>query len=183
AIMFSEKVCNELKFLDMPNVEFLVDFKETDLTENGIDVAEFLISSNVGELPKPLTKVASGGELSRVMLALKTVLANKDKIETMIFDEIDSGVSGRAALKVAKKLKEVSNGKQVLCVTHLAQLMAYADNHYLIEKSVKDNKTYTSVTPLDYEGRKKEIARITGGGEITETNLSNAEEMMKGVLL
>lgn len=183
AVKFSEKVCNELKFLDMPNVEFLVDFKETDLTENGIDVAEFLISSNVGELPKPLTKVASGGELSRVMLALKTVLANKDKIETMIFDEIDSGVSGRAALKVAKKLKEVSNGKQVLCVTHLAQLMAYADNHYLIEKSVKDNKTYTSVTPLDYEGRKNEIARITSGGEITETSLSNAEEMIKGVLL
>ncbi|MGN0527165.1 MAG: DNA repair protein RecN [Acutalibacteraceae bacterium] len=183
AAVFSKKVCDELKFLDMPNVEFLVDFKETDLTENGIDIAEFLISSNVGEIPKPLTKVASGGELSRVMLALKTVLADRDEIETMIFDEIDSGVSGRAALKVAKKLKEVSNGKQVLCVTHLAQLMAYADNHYLIEKSVKGNKTYTSVTPLDYEGRKNEIARITSGGEITKTGLSNAEEMMKGVLL
>ena len=181
---FSDKVCNELQYLDMPNVQFLVDFKEVSLYENGIDEAEFLISANVGEIPKPITKIASGGELSRIMLALKTVMANKDNIETMIFDEIDSGVSGRAALKVANKLKQVSNGKQVLCVTHLSQLMSYADTHYLIQKAVRDGKTYTGVTVLDLEGRKREIARIISGGEITQTQLENAEEMLKtgGVL-
>ena len=179
AKIFCEKVCEELRFLDMPSVEFLVDFKEVDLCENGIDSVEFLISANVGEIPKPIAKIASGGELSRIMLALKTVLADKDKISTMIFDEIDAGVSGRAALKVASKLKDVSNGKQVLCVTHLAQLMSYADSHYLIEKAVRDGKTYTGVTLLDLEGRKKEIARITSGGEITQTQLENAFEMIK----
>ncbi len=178
AKIFCERVCEELRFLDMPNVEFLVDFKEVALCENGIDSAEFLISANVGEIPKPIAKIASGGELSRIMLALKTVLADKDKVSTMIFDEIDAGVSGRAALKVASKLKEVSQGKQVLCVTHLAQLMSYAHNHYLIEKSVRDGKTYTEVNLLDIEGRKKEIARITSGGEITQTQLDNALEMI-----
>jgi len=177
--IFCEKVCDELRFLDMPSVQFLVDFKEVDLCENGIDSVEFLISANVGEIPKPIAKIASGGELSRIMLALKTVLAHKDKIPTMIFDEIDAGVSGRAALKVASKLKTVSEGKQVLCVTHLAQLMSYADSHYLIEKAVRDGKTYTGVTLLDLEGRKKEIARITSGGEITKTQLDNALEMIK----
>ncbi len=181
ALEFSEKVCNELRFLDMKHIEFLVDFKEVSLCENGIDSCEFLISANIGEAPKPITKIASGGELSRIMLALKTIMANKDKVETMIFDEIDSGVSGRAALKVASKLKAVAQGKQVLCVTHLSQLMAYADNHYLIEKKAIDGKTYTSVTPLDFEGRKLEIARITSGGEVTETQLKNAEEMLKSV--
>ncbi len=175
---FCEKVCDELRFLDMPSVQFLVDFKEVELCENGIDSVEFLISANVGEVPKPIAKIASGGELSRIMLALKTVIAHKDKIPTMIFDEIDSGVSGRAALKVASKLKTVSIGKQVLCVTHLAQLMSYADSHYLIEKAVHDGKTYTGVTLLDLEGRKKEIARITSGGEITQTQLDNALEMI-----
>lgn len=182
---FSEKVRNELRFLDMPNVEFSVRFTETELCENGTDSAEFLISANIGEDPKPIAKIASGGELSRIMLAIKTVMAHKDKIATMIFDEIDSGVSGRAALKVASKLKEVSEGKQVLCVTHLAQLMSYADSHYLIEKSAENGKTYTSVTPLDYLGRKTEIARITGGGKITDIQLENAEQMLKesGVVL
>ena len=178
AKVFCEKVCDELRYLDMPNVQFLVDFKEVDICENGIDSLEFLISANVGEIPKPIAKIASGGELSRIMLALKTVLADKDKIPTMIFDEIDAGVSGRAALKVASKLKNVSIGKQVLCVTHLAQLMSYADSHYLIEKAVRDGKTYTGVTLLDLEGRKKEIARITSGGEITQTQLDNALEMI-----
>ncbi len=178
AEIFCQKVCDELRFLDMPSVQFLVDFKEVELCENGIDSAEFLISANVGEIPKPIAKIASGGELSRIMLALKTVLADKDKIPTMIFDEIDAGVSGRAALKVASKLKGVSKGKQVLCVTHLAQLMSYADSHYLIEKAVRDEKTYTGVTLLDLEGRKKEIARITSGGEITQTQLDNALEMI-----
>ncbi len=181
ALKFSESVCNELRFLDMKHIEFLVDFKEIPLCENGMDFAEFLISANMGEIPKPITKIASGGELSRIMLALKTIMANKDKVETMIFDEIDSGVSGRAALKVASKLKDVASGKQVLCVTHLSQLMAYADNHYLIEKKAVDGKTYTGVTPLDFEGRKREIARITSGGEITEIQLRNAEEMLNGI--
>ena len=178
AEIFCEKVCEELRFLDMPSVQFLVDFKEVELCENGIDSAEFLISANVGEIPKPIAKIASGGELSRIMLALKTVLAHKDKISTMIFDEIDAGVSGRAALKVASKLKAVSSGKQVICVTHLAQLMSYADSHYLIEKAVREGKTYTGVTLLDLEGRKREIARITSGGEITQTQLDNALEMI-----
>ena len=175
---FEENVMEELRFLDMPNVEFNVQFLEVELCENGIDSVEFLISANVGEPPKPIAKIASGGELSRIMLALKNVLSDKDKIGTMIFDEVDTGVSGRAATKVAQKLKEVSCGKQVICVTHLAQLAVLADNHYLIEKSAKDGKTYTNVTPLDFEGRKYEIARITGGGEITETQLKNAEEML-----
>lgn len=178
AKIFCERVCEELRFLDIHNVEFLVDFKAVDLCENGIDSAEFLISANVGEIPKPIAKIASGGELSRIMLALKTVLAHKDKIDTMIFDEIDAGVSGRAALKVASKLKGVSEGKQVLCVTHLAQMMSYADSHYLIEKAVRDGKTYTGVTLLDLEGRTREIARITSGGEITQTQLDNALEMI-----
>lgn len=175
---FSQKVCSELKFLDMPQIQFVVDFTQVPLCEKGVDSAEFLISANVGEEPKALTKIASGGELSRIMLALKTIMANKDKIATMIFDEIDTGVSGRAALKVASKLKEVSCGKQVLCVTHLGQLMAYADNHYLIEKAARDGKTYTSVTPLDYEGRQREIARITGGGTVTDIQLQNARQMI-----
>lgn len=178
AEVFSQSVCQELKYLDMPQIQFLVDFKTVPLCENGIDSAEFLISANVGEEPKPLTKIASGGELSRTMLALKTIMADKDKIETMIFDEIDTGVSGRAALKVASKLKQVSCGKQVLCVTHLGQLMAYADSHYLIEKVARDGKTYTSVTPLDMEGRKREIARISGGGTVTDIQLANAEQMI-----
>lgn len=179
ARVFAKQVCEELRFLDMPSVEFLVEFKEAPLTEDGIDFAEFLISANVGEVPKPIAKIASGGELSRIMLSLKTVAADKDKIETMVFDEIDAGVSGRAALKVAKKLKQVSKGKQVLCVTHLAQLMSYADTHFLIQKAVHDGKTYTNVSPLDFEGRKMEIARITSGGEITQMQLQNAEEMIK----
>ena len=178
---FRTDVMEELRFLDMPSVEFNVQFTEVELCENGIDSVEFLISANVGEPPKPIAKIASGGELSRIMLALKNVLSDKDQIGTMIFDEVDTGVSGRAATKVAQKLKQVSTGRQVVCVTHLAQLAVLSDNHYLIEKTAKDGKTYTNVTPLDFEGRKYEIARITGGGEITETQLKNAEEMlMKG---
>ncbi|MBE6752317.1 MAG: DNA repair protein RecN [Ruminococcaceae bacterium] len=178
---FQTDVMEELRFLDMPSVEFNVQFTEVELCENGIDSVEFLISANVGEPPKPIAKIASGGELSRIMLALKNVLSDKDKVGTMIFDEVDTGVSGRAATKVAQKLKQVSTGRQVICVTHLAQLAVLSDNHYLIEKSARDGKTYTNVTPLDFEGRKYEIARITSGGEITETQLKNAEEMlMKG---
>ena len=178
AVKFSEKVCEELRFLDMPYVRFFTEFTDVTLCENGIDRAEFLISANVGEDPKPIAKIASGGELSRIMLAFKNVLSDKDKIATMIFDEIDSGVSGRAAVKIASKLCEVSRGRQVICVTHLAQIASKADSHYLIEKTAHNGKTYTSVKELDREGRKLEISRIIGGGEITETQLKNAEEML-----
>ena len=176
---FSAKVMDELQFLDMPNVVFEVDRKEINISENGADAIEFLISPNLGENPKPLAKIASGGELSRIMLAIKNVLSDKDNIDTLIFDEIDTGVSGRAASKLGKKLYEVSNGRQVICVTHLAQIAAQADYHFEISKSSRDGKTYTTVTPLDREGRKNELARIIGGGDtVTQTQLNMAEEML-----
>lgn len=175
---FAKKVEAELKFLDMPNVQFSVDIRPINLTENGADELEFLISPNLGETKKPLAKIASGGELSRVMLAIKNVLSDKDEIDTLIFDEIDAGVSGRAATKLGKKLSEVSKGRQVICVTHLAQIAAQADHHFEISKASHDGKTYTSVVPLDFEGRKHELARIIGSGEITQTQLNMAEELL-----
>ena len=148
----------------------------------GIDVScddvEFLISANIGQEPKPLSKIASGGELSRIMLAMKNVLAERDQVATLIFDEVDTGVSGRAAQKVAEKLRSVAQHKQVLCVTHLPQLAALAQTHLLIAKDEHDGRTYTTVTPLDMEGRKRELARIIGGAHITETTLKSAEEML-----
>ncbi len=176
---FSNKVKEELAFLDMPNVSFEVDFQSVDYTPKGRDKVEFLISANIGQAPKPLAKIASGGELSRIMLAIKNVLASKDEIDTLIFDEVDAGVSGRAAQKVALKLRQVSKGRQVICVTHLAQIAAQAGNHLLISKAVSDNKTYTKVKPLDFEGRKKEIARIIGGINLTEIQLKSAEELLR----
>ena len=175
---FSEKVRAELVFLDMPNVVFAVDMKPCELNENGADEVEFLISPNLGEAPKPMAKIASGGELSRIMLAIKNVLSDKDGTETLIFDEIDAGVSGRAASKLGKKLASVSDGRQVICVTHLAQIAAQADHHFEISKASHGGKTYTSVTPLDFDGRKRELARIIGGEEITQAQLDMAEEML-----
>ena len=163
----------------MPKVKLVVQQKTGKLTINGMDSIEFLISANLGEEPKPIAKIASGGELSRIMLALKNVIAEKDSIGTLIFDEIDTGLSGRAAQKVAMKLKEVSRGRQVICVTHSAQIAAQADCHMKISKSVSDGKTYTKVERLDTEGRIHEIARITGGLEVTELQLKSAEEMLK----
>ncbi len=180
-VEFSEKVCEELKFLDMPDVVFAVDRKQAELGENGADEIEFLISPNVGESPKPLAKIASGGELSRIMLSIKNVLSDKDGIETLIFDEIDTGVSGRAAVKLGKKLREVSKGRQVLCVTHLAQIACQADHHFSISKASVDGKTYTSVKPLDREGRKYELARIIGGEQVTKAQLDMAEEMLTNI--
>ena len=148
------------------------------MSQNGLDEVQFLMTANVGEALKPMSKVASGGELARIMLAIKNVLAEQELIDTLIFDEVDSGVSGRAAQKVAVKLRAVSGGKQVLCVTHLPQIAAMADHHLLISKSERDGRTYTSVEPLDREGRKREIARIIGGAEITATTLQSAEEML-----
>lgn len=179
ALGFENKVKDELAFLDMPAVDFSVDFKRVEYSSNGFDKIEFLISANPGEDLKPLAKIASGGELSRIMLAIKNVLAKKDRIETLIFDEIDAGVSGRAAQKVALKLRQVSKGRQVICVTHLAQIAAQADCHLLISKSVSDGKTYTQVEVLTTEGRKREIARIIGGLKITEMQLRSAEDLLK----
>lgn len=174
----SSMITEELEFLDMPNVVFTVKRKATELTENGADDIEFLISANAGEEPKPLAKIASGGELSRIMLAIKNVLADVDGVGTMIFDEIDTGVSGRAAQKIALKLHEVSKGRQVICVSHLAHIAAQGDVHLFISKSVRDGKTYTEIKPLLSDDRAYEIARIMGGIEITELQLRNAREML-----
>lgn len=176
---FIRSVKEEMTFLDMPNVQLVVSQNECELNNFGCDNIEILISTNPGEVPKPVAKIASGGELSRMMLAIKNVLADKDDIDTLIFDEVDTGISGRAAQKVGLKLKKVSNSRQVLCVTHLAQIAALADNHFKIQKSVSDSKTFTSVTKLDYEGRRNELAGIIGGVEITKATLDYAEEMLK----
>ena len=176
---FSAEVKQEMAFLDMPNVELVVSQKTCPLNANGCDEIELLISTNPGEAPKPVAKIASGGELSRMMLAIKNVLADKDDIDTLIFDEVDTGISGSASQKVGFKLKEVSASRQVLCVTHQAQIAALADNHFKIAKTVKDGKTYTGVTTLDHEGRRSELARIIGGVEITKATLDYAEELLK----
>ena len=178
AEVLSARILTELAQLDMPKVQFACQFTELELTNNGADAVAFYMSANVGEALKPMSKVASGGELARIMLAMKNVLAEQDKVNTLIFDEVDTGVSGRAAQKVAEKLKSVARSKQVLCVTHLPQLAAMGDTHLLIAKGERDGRTYTTVTPLDIEGRKRELARIIGGASITETTLMSAEEML-----
>ena len=175
----SDRILTELAQLDMPKVQFSCEFTDTELTGNGADMVAFYMSANAGEALKPLSKVASGGELARIMLAMKNVLAEKDQVNTLIFDEVDTGVSGRAAQKVAEKLRSVSWNKQVLCVTHLPQLAALATTHFLIAKEERQGRTYTTVTPLDIEGRKRELARIIGGTNITETTLKSAEEMLE----
>ncbi len=175
---FSADVERELAFLNMPSVKFIVNDSVGKLYENGIDNIEFLLSANAGEEPKPLSKIASGGELSRIMLAIKCVLSELDDIDTLIFDEIDSGVSGRAALKIAAKMKELSKTHQVICVTHLAQIAAFADEHKLISKEEKDGRTYTCIVSLDYNGRKYELARIMGGLTVTQSILNSAEELL-----
>ena len=178
AAMLSQRILTELAQLDMPRVQFECSFTELELTGNGADGVAFYMSANAGEALKPLSKVASGGELARIMLAMKNVLAEKDAVATLIFDEVDTGVSGRAAQRVAEKLKNVARHKQVLCVTHLPQLAALADSHLLIAKEERQGRTYTTVTPLDFEGRKRELARIIGGANITEITLKSAEEML-----
>lgn len=175
---FVKQVTGELEFLNMPNVKIVVDSVQGKLTLKGMDSIEFLISANVGEQPRPLAKIASGGELSRIMLALKNVIAQKDAIGTLIFDEIDTGVSGRAAQKIGLKLKNIARFRQVLCVTHLAQIAVMADNHILIEKNVVGNRTVTTVRPLAQEERKHEIARIMGGDSITPLLLENAQQLL-----
>ena len=175
----SGRILTELAQLDMPKVQFACQFTELELTPGGADAVAFYMSANVGESLKPMSKVASGGELARIMLAMKNVLAEQDHVNTLIFDEVDTGVSGRAAQKVAEKLKSVARNKQVLCVTHLPQIAAMGDTHLLIAKGEREGRTYTTVTPLDLEGRKMELARIIGGASITETTLKSAEEMLQ----
>ncbi len=178
ARIMSQRILTELTQLDMPRVQFQCMFGEQELAPNGADTVAFYMSANAGEAMKPMSKVASGGELARIMLSMKNVLAEKDQIGTLIFDEVDTGVSGRAAQKVAEKLRSLARHKQVLCVTHLPQMAALANTHMLISKSEREGRTYTSVTPLDLEGRKRELARIIGGAQITETTLKSAEEML-----
>lgn len=174
--LFIRRVTDELRFLDMPNVLIEVKHDVGKLTINGMDNIEFLISANKGEKPKPIAKIASGGELSRIMLALKSAIADKDSVATMVFDEIDTGVSGRAAQKIGIKMKQISKNRQILCVTHLSQLAVMADNHLLIEKNTVNDRTITNVKELDFDGRIKEIARIMGGENPSELIIKSAEE-------
>ena len=178
AVLLAQRILTELSQLDMPRVQFSCEFSEKELSSDGADGVVFYMSANAGEALKSMSKVASGGELARIMLAMKNVLAELDQVPTLIFDEVDTGVSGRAAQKVAEKLRCVAAHKQVLCVTHLPQLAALADTHFLIAKEERNGRTYTNVTPLEIDGRKKELARIIGGTNITETTLKSAEEML-----
>ena len=173
------RICDELHQLDMPKIRFVCEFTPQQPMQTGLDSVRFLMSANVGENLKPLSKVASGGELARIMLAMKQVLAQQDGVPTLIFDEVDAGVSGRAAQKVAYKLWTVSKGRQVLCVTHLPQIAAMADAEYTVEKRVENERTYTSVLHLDESGRKQELARLIGGSMITEMTLAGAAELLR----
>lgn len=175
---FCEAVGKELAFLDMPSVRLEVEIKPRSMGPDGADEVAFLISANPGEPPRPLARIASGGELSRMMLAIKTVLADIDDIDTMIFDEVDTGISGRAAYKVGRKLHEVSRSRQIISITHLAQMAAQADAHLLIEKKVNDGRTFTSVRALSFTERVRELARINGGDAITESQCRTAEELL-----
>ncbi len=173
----SDEICEQLRFLDMPNVKIVFALEPDKITINGRDSVEMLISANAGEEPRPLTKIASGGELSRIMLAIKSVLADVDDIPTLIFDEVDAGISGRAAQKVGVKLRETAEKRQVLCITHLAQIAAKAELHLLIEKETENERTFTKITELDSEGRVRELARIIDGTQ-SESALETAREML-----
>ena len=173
-----ERILHELRELDMGKVRFSIEFTEKAPDANGIDAVRFLMSANVGEELKPIHKIASGGELARIMLALKNVLAEQDHVMTMVFDEVDTGVSGRAAQRVAEKMAKLSRSRQVLCVTHLPQLAAMADTHFSVEKGEEDGRTFTRVVQLDRAQRRAELSRLTGGAEVTETQLRGAEEML-----
>ena len=176
---FTAAVKKELAFLNMPGIEFVTEIERVPLHTAGCDKLQFLVSANKGEPAKPMSKIASGGELSRIMLAVKTVLSGMDKIDTLIFDEVDTGISGSAANRVGEKLKQVSHNRQVLCITHLAQIAAMADHHLFISKHTEKGRTFTQVVPLDFEGRKQELARIISGESVTELQLKMAEEMLK----
>lgn len=172
------QILTELQQLDMGKIRFAVDFAEKPLDSDGMDTVRFLMSANVGEELRPIHKIASGGELARIMLAMKNVLSEQDHVGTMVFDEVDTGVSGRAAQKVAEKMARISRRKQVLCVTHLPQLAAMADTHFSVEKGERGDRTYTEVRRLDREQRRRELARLTGGSHVSQTMLDGAEELL-----
>ena len=172
------QILTELQQLDMGKIRFAVDFAEKPLDSDGMDAVRFLMSANVGEELRPIHKIASGGELARIMLAMKNVLSEQDHVGTMVFDEVDTGVSGRAAQKVAEKMARISRRKQVLCVTHLPQLAAMADTHFSVEKGERGGRTYTEVRRLDREQRRRELARLTGGSHVSQTMLDGAEELL-----
>ena len=174
----SVQILEELRQLDMGKIRFAVDITEKPLGADGIDQVRFLMSANVGEELRPIHKIASGGELARIMLAMKNVLSEQDMVGTLVFDEVDTGVSGRAAQKVAEKMARISRRKQVLCVTHLPQLAAMADTHFSVEKGEKNGRTYTAVQRLDREQRRQELARLTGGSHVSQTMLDGAEELL-----
>lgn len=174
----AERILSELGQLDMGKIRFHVAFQEKPLDESGMDEVQFLMSANTGEELRPIHKIASGGELARIMLALKNVLSEQDEVSAMVFDEVDTGVSGRAAQKVAEKMARISRKKQVLCVTHLPQLAAMADVHFSVEKGESGGRTYTNVTKLDRAARRQELARLTGGAHVSEVMLSGAEELL-----
>ncbi|MEG0598333.1 MAG: DNA repair protein RecN, partial [Oscillospiraceae bacterium] len=178
------KIRSELADLDMPKVQFVAEFSpksgELAMDATGMDEVQFLMSANAGETAKPIQKIASGGELARIMLGLKNVLAENDDVTTLVFDEVDTGVSGRAAQKVAEKLASVARNKQVLCVTHLPQLAAMADTHFSVEKGEDKGRTFTHVERLSFGRRKEELARLTGGAHITPTMLEGAGELLEG---
>ena len=176
---FCEAVMKEMRYLDMPNVIMTPSIETCAFTETGCDTLELLISANPGEDPKPISKIASGGELSRMMLAVKTIIAEKDEIDTLIFDEVDTGISGSAASKVGKKLRELSKSHQVICITHQAQIAALADVHLFISKNVMEGRTFTSVRHLDFDERKRELSRMIDGENPSELSLQHAEEMLK----
>lgn len=172
------QILAELQQLDMGKIRFAVNFAEKPLDSDGMDTVRFLMSANVGEELRPIHKIASGGELARIMLAMKNVLSEQDHVGTMVFDEVDTGVSGRAAQKVAEKMARISRRKQVLCVTHLPQLAAMADTHFSVEKGERGGRTYTEVRRLDREQRRRELARLTGGSHVSQTMLDGAEELL-----
>ena len=172
------QILTELQQLDMGKIRFAVDFAEKPLDSDGMDTVRFLMSANVGEELRPIHKIASGGELARIMLAMKNVLSEQDHVGTIVFDEVDTGVSGRAAQKVAEKMARISRRKQVLCVTHLPQLAAMADTHFSVEKGERGGRTYTEVRRLDREQRRRELARLTGGSHVSQTMLDGAEELL-----
>lgn len=179
---FVNALADELEFLDMRGVQMRVQFTPCELTKTGKEKIEFLISTNPGEPPRPLAKIASGGELSRIMLSIKNTMADKDNVPTLIFDEVDSGVSGSAAQKIGLKIKQASQNCQVFCVTHLAQIAAMADHHFLIQKSTKEGRTFTEVNELSYQERIEEVARIISTGEITNAMLGTAKELVDAFL-
>ena len=178
AEQLTSQILAELQQLDMGKIRFAVDFAEKPLDSDGMDTVRFLMSANVGEELRPIHKIASGGELARIMLAMKNVLSEQDHVGTMVFDEVDTGVSGRAAQKVAEKTARISRRKQVLCVTHLPQLAAMADTHFSVEKGERGGRTYTEVRRLDREQRRRELARLTGGSHVSQTMLDGAEELL-----